>query len=120
MAINAQAYAAKWDAAFNRGDTTGLGGFYASDAVVIPAGGESVAGPAAIGQFFDGLRSKGFADHRIVVDTVIERGDTAIATGKWQLNGPGKDGATKQYGGNWVNVLGRNGEDWHILLHTWN
>jgi ketosteroid isomerase-like protein len=120
MTINVQANAAKWDDVFNRGDTTGLGEFYASDALVIPAGGTPVTGPAAISQFFDGLRSKGFAGHKIVVDSVIEKGDTVIASGKWQLNGPGEDGETKQYGGNWVNVLGRNGEDWRILLHTWN
>lgn len=120
MTINVQANAAKWDDVFNQGDTTGLGEFYASDALVIPAGGAPVTGPAAIAQFFDGLQSKGFTGHKIAVDNVIEKGDTVVASGKWQLNGPGENGATKQYGGNWVNVLGRNGEDWRILLHTWN
>lgn len=117
MTINAAANAAKWDEAFNLGNTTGVGGFYAAEGLIVPAGGAPVTGPAAIGQFFNDLRSKGFDGHKIVVENVMDKGDTVVVTGKWQLNGPGDDGATKQYGGNWVNVLGRNGE---ILLHTWN
>ncbi|HET6390925.1 YybH family protein [Hyphomicrobium sp.] len=112
--------AAKWDDAFNKGDTASLGGFYASDALVIPAGGAPVKGPEAIGKFFKDLQSNGFAAHKIAVDNVIEQGDTLIASGKWQLNGPGENGATKQYGGNWVNVVKRTGSGFQILLHTWN
>lgn len=112
--------AAKWDDTFNQGDTVSLGSFYASDALVIPAGGSPVKGPEAIGNFFKDLRANGFSDHKIAVDNVIENGDTLIASGKWQLNGPGENGASKQYGGNWVNVVKRNGGDLQILLHTWN
>jgi len=112
--------ATKWDETFNQGDAASLGGFYAADALVIPAGGSPVKGSEAIGKFFKDLRASGFSDHKIVVDNVIENGDTLIASGKWQLNGPGENGAAKQYGGNWVNVVKRNGGDLQILLHTWN
>jgi len=120
MKDNVEANAAKWDETFNKGDTAGLAGFYAFEAVVVPAGGTAVAGPDAIGKFFADLQSKGFTSHKISVDAVMDRGDTLVATGKWQLNGPGEDGATKQYGGNWVNILGRDGAGWRILLHMWN
>ena len=120
MTVNVQANAAKWDDTFNQGDTAGLGGFYAAEGLVIPAGGAPVAGPAAIGKFFADLQSKGFSNHKITVDSVIDKGDTVVASGKWQLTGPGEGGAPQQYGGNWVNVLGRNGDRWDILLHTWN
>ena len=115
-----RADAGKWDAAFNAGDIAGLSGFYADNAVVVPAGGKPVSGPEAIGAFFKDLQSKGFADHKIVVGTVLDQGDTRVATGTWQLNGPSDEGGTKQYGGNWVNVLVRANDGWRVLLHTWN
>ncbi len=112
--------AGKWDEAFNAGDIKALSGFYAKDAVVVPAGGKAVSGPEAIGAFFADLQSKGFSDHKIVVEKVLDQGETRVATGTWQLNGPSDDGSTKQYGGNWVNVLVRSPEGWQVLLHTWN
>ena len=86
----------------------------------IPAGGSPVKGPEAIGNFFKDLRANGFSDHKIAVDNVIENGDTLIASGKWQLNGPGETERQSSTGGNWVNVVKRNGGDLQILLHTWN
>ncbi|AHB48031.1 signal peptide protein [Hyphomicrobium nitrativorans NL23] len=115
-----RAGAGKWDEAFNARDMKALSGFYAKDAVVVPAGGKAVSGPEAIGAFFADLQSKGFADHKIVVEKVLDQGDTRVATGTWQLNGPSDEGSTKQYGGNWVNVLVRTADGWRVLLHTWN
>jgi ketosteroid isomerase-like protein len=116
----ARSDASRWDVAFNTGDIEGLAGFYAEGALVIPAGGTAVSGQDAIGAFFADLKSKGFAAHKITVEKVLDQGATQVATGKWQLDGPTDDGTTKQYGGNWVNVLVRAGDDWRILLHTWN
>jgi len=112
--------AERWDAAFNSGDTATLANYYAPDARVIPAGGAAVFGAEAIGKFFADLIAKGFSGHRISVEKVEEKGPIAIASGKWQLSGPGEGGATAQYGGNWVNVLERSGDGWRVLLHTWN
>lgn len=114
-----EASATRWDETFNKGDT-GLAAFYASAALVVPVGGSSVVGPDAIGKFFADLQSKGSSDHKITVHAVMDRGDTLIATGAWQLSGPSEDGTREQYGGNWVNILGREGADWRILLHMWN
>lgn len=112
--------ASKWDEAFNSDDIKGLAGFYADDAIVVPAGGKAVSGPDAIGAFFADLKSKGFSDHKITVEKVLDQGDSRVATGTWELNGPADDGSTKQYGGNWVNVLVRSNDGWRVLLHTWN
>lgn len=112
--------ASKWDEAFNSGDIKALSATYADNALVVPAGGTAVSGPDAIGAFFTDLKSKGFASHKITVEKVLDQGDTKVATGKWQLDGPADDGSTKQYGGNWVNVLVRANDGWRILLHTWN
>ena len=109
-----------WDDAFNAGDMTRLAEFYAPEAGVVPAGSAPANGPQAIADFFIGLQEKGFRDHKIAVGSVLDKGDTIIATGKWQLAGPGEAGAVATYGGNWVNVFGRDGDGWRILLHTWN
>jgi ketosteroid isomerase-like protein len=109
-----------WDKAFNSGDINGLAAFYATNAQVIPAGGAPVGGPDAIGAFFADLKSKGFSDHAITVDKVLDLGTTQVAIGKWQLKGPSDGGSKTQYGGNWVNVLSRSSNDWRIVLHIWN
>ncbi len=120
MKSEVEAGAEQWDAAFNSGDPAKLAALYAADARVLPAGGAPVDGPEAIAAFFADLQAKGFSGHKVTVDNVLEKGTTAIATGKWQLNGPAEGGGTTQYGGHWVNVLERTGAGWKILLHTWN
>lgn len=120
MSREIEAVAAAWDASFNAGDTARLAKFYAADAGVVPAGGSRMEGPAAIAAFFADLQAKGFKDHKIAVASVREQGETAIATGTWQLRGPGGDGTVTAYGGNWVNVLVQSGGAWQIALHTWN
>jgi ketosteroid isomerase-like protein len=120
MKSEVEAAAKRWDEAFNGGDPAKLAPFYAAEARALPAGGPAVDGPEAIAAFFADLQAKGFSDHKITVDNVLEKGATAIATGKWQLTGPAEGGGTTQYGGNWVNVLERTGSGWQVLLHTWN
>lgn len=120
MTSDVQAAAAQWDAAFNGGDIGTLAGFYAPGARVVPAGGAAVFGAEQIGSFFADLIGKGFRGHKVTVGHVEDKGPIAIATGKWQLSGPGEGGAIAQYGGNWVNVLERTGTGWRVLLHTWN
>jgi uncharacterized protein (TIGR02246 family) len=114
------AAAARWDAAFNSGDASAVADFYAPDARVIPAGAAAVFGAEAIGKFFAELIANGFSGHKVTVEKVDEKGPVAIASGKWQLSGPGEGGATAQYSGNWVNVLEKAGDGWRVLLHTWN
>lgn len=109
-----------WDEAFNAGNTDELSAYYAKNAQLLPAGGTAVNGAAEIGAFFQNVRSQGLTQHHIVVLGVVERGDTAVATGTWNLSGSDEGGQPVKFGGNWVNVLAREGNSWKILLHMWN
>ena len=120
MTDEIQSFAKAWDSAFNGGEMSKLAGFYVDAARVIPAGGEPVDGNDAIGTFFADVRAKGLTTHRIDVHAVVDRGDTAIASGTWRLTGSAEGGEAVKFGGNWVNVLAREGDGWRILLHTWN
>ena len=120
MTSQNQALADTWDETFNKGDTSSLGKLYSSNGKVIPAGGAPVMGPEAIAAFFADLQVKGFKDHKITVQDAVEKGGALIFTGRWQLSGPGEGGRTQDYGGNWVNVLERQGDGWRTVLHTWN
>lgn len=120
MTADVQALAKDWDKAFNRGDLRHLAGFYAPDARVVPAGGTPIDGAVAAGEFFAGLRASGLTEHEIDARSVVARGDTLIATGTWKLSGANANGERLQLGGNWINVLGRHGDAWKILLHCWN
>lgn len=115
-----QDFAAQWDRLFNAGDLSKLETLYASGASVIPAGGAPAKGPSEIGKFFAGVRSNGLTRHEIAVKSLAARGDTVVATGTWALSGANSAGEAQAFGGNWVNVLGREGDAWKILLHTWN
>jgi ketosteroid isomerase-like protein len=120
MMSDFRAFAAKWDQFFNEGDVAKLEGLYDTEATVVPAGGVPAKGPAEIGKFFVDVRSNGLTRHEIAVHSLIERGDTAVAIGTWSLSGVDGSGKDQKFGGNWVNVLGRDGDTWRILLHTWN
>lgn len=115
-----KAFAEAWDSAFNAGDMAKLAGFYAERPVVVPAGDKPVEGQEAVGAFFADVRAQGLTTHRIDVQAVIDRGETVIAHGTWSLIGATDGGGALKFGGNWVNVLARDGGTWKILLHTWN
>ncbi|HPG88310.1 MAG TPA: DUF4440 domain-containing protein [Hyphomicrobium sp.] len=115
-----EAFAATWDQSFSAGDFAKLKSFYADTARIIPSGGQPVEGREGIAAFFADIRAKGLTKHTIDVQSIIARGDTAIASGGWSLNGANEAGEAQKFGGNWVNVLGRDGDSWKILLHTWN
>ncbi|WP_375410329.1 YybH family protein [uncultured Methylobacterium sp.] len=119
-AADARAAAERWDQAYNKGDMDGLKGLYVSDAMVIPKGA-AVSGADSIQTFFSGLKSKGFDDHTVKVQAAQMRGDLLVATGRWQMSGPGGEGgAKKTFEGNWVNVFQKEGTGWRSVLHTWN
>lgn len=120
MTSQGQAIADLWDQTFNKGDTAALGRLYADDGKVLPSGGSPVQGSQGIANFFADLQAKGFKDHKITVQDASQKGGTLILTGLWQLTGPGEGGEAQSYGGNWVNVLERQGDGWRTLLHTWN
>lgn len=120
MTVAIEAFAKTWDETFDAGDLSKLKGLYAGSARVIPSGGAPVEGQDAISALFAEVRANGLTKHNIEVRNIVTRGDTIIASGAWSLSGTSKGGEAQKFGGNWVNVLGREGDSWKILLHTWN
>jgi ketosteroid isomerase-like protein len=119
LKVAAQAAADRWDQNFNAGDMDALTKLYSSDAEVI-AKGAQVAGSPGIQAYFTTVKAKGFADHKIIVQSAKAKGNVMIATGRWEASGPGDGGTRKTFSGNWVNVMERKGDDWRSVLHTWN
>lgn len=114
-----QKFADGWDAAYAAGDMAALGSYYAGEASIVPAGGSPLTG-ASIKEFFTDLKAKGFVDHKITVQSANVNGGVILAVGTWKLQGPEANGERNQFQGNWINALGQDGDDWRILLHTWN
>ncbi|WP_082494342.1 DUF4440 domain-containing protein [Methylobacterium sp. Leaf108] len=118
MQDDAQAAADRWDQAYNAGEVDKLSNLYASDAIVVTKG--KTQSGEDIGKFFSGLKSKGWDDHKTVVKSAQPKGDLVIVTGRWEMTGPGPDGAKKKFEGNWVNVLEKKDGSLKTVLHTWN
>ena len=116
----AEASAARWDQTFNKGDAAGVAKLYGQNARLLPAGAPAVTGETNIQQFWGGLIQKGFGQHKISVQGAEAKGDLAYVYGRWQATGPGEGGAAKQYEGNWLNVMERQGGEWRTVLHGWN
>lgn len=114
-----QTAAETWDMTYNNGDMDALGKLYTSDAQVIPKGA-AISGQENITKFFAGLKSKGFTDHKINLQSATEKDKILILSGRWEMNGPGEGGAKKKFEGNWINVMERQGDGWRTILHTWN
>jgi ketosteroid isomerase-like protein len=111
----ATAAAARWDAAFNAGDAAGLSKSYTKDAVILPAGGETVTGPAGAEKLFGSFIKGGLKNHKVTVQGGDGEGDSGYVYGRWQV-----DAGDKKLAGHWVNVLKREDGQWRTALHTWN
>ena len=66
---DAQSAASGWDAAYNRGDMDTLAKLYAQDAVVVTKGTQKRSGE--ITEFFAGLKTKGWDEHKTTVNGVL-------------------------------------------------
>jgi ketosteroid isomerase-like protein len=115
---DAQAAASKWDEAYNSGRMEALGQLYTADAVVVTKGTPKTN--AGIQEFFTGLKSKGWDEHKTTVNSVLPKDNILIVSGRWEMSGPTDGGAKKKFEGNWVNVMERQGDGWRTVLHTWN
>lgn len=112
---------AAWNAAFNAGNADALAALYTADATLVPPTGTTVAGTAAIREFWDGLFKAGFKDHQIQLVSTRTEGKLVIAVAKWQATGPAEDGTRNQYGGQLVNILETQPDgQLRSILHTWN
>lgn len=115
-----QALVDRWTAAFNAGRTDELASFYAPDARLVPPGRPVLKGVEALRGFFRDIRGQGFRDYQVAIDDTFAKGESTVASGRWTVTGPGPDGASHRYDGNWLIVLQGNGAPDQFLVHMWN
>lgn len=121
MQPQAQALVEAWTAAFNAGRTDDLAAFYAPEARVVPPGRPVLTGAEALCGFFADIRAQGFRNYRVEIDDTFAQRDALVACGRWELSGPGPDGAAShRYEGNWLMLLDGSAGAWRIAAHMWN
>jgi uncharacterized protein (TIGR02246 family) len=109
----------KWDDAFNRSDSGGLGALYTDDAVLVTVHG-TFRGREAI--------AKNFAQHdfgQYQSNNYVRKGDRIVAvgndvrvTGKWKCAFHDADGKDKHIDGHYSWILVRQGASWKIRRDT--
>lgn len=116
----AGAYSA-WDSAFNRGDAKAIAATYVLNAKVLPPTHQVIAGPDQIENFFAGLFSGGFTDHKLTIIDVGGDEKVVYSTAKWTANGKGPDGSRQSAGGIATHVFERQADgSLKLRLHTFN
>jgi len=117
----AQKLNGEWDAAFNRGDASGLAARYAEDAIVSPGNGKTLHGREAVRELFQGFFDNDLHDHGIEIIHAARSGDVLYQVARWQAHGTDADGSDVTYGGVLTAVLRRDtGGEWRMHVHTWN
>src|SRR5262249_33110251 len=80
------------DEAFNRGDLDAILGFYEDAAIMVVEPGRLAAGKAAMREVFEMILGMG-GTARQEKTHVIEAGDVALFTSKWNITGTAPDGS---------------------------
>lgn len=120
MQPQVQALVNAWTEAFNAGRTDDLAEFYAPDARLVPPGRPALTGSDALRDFFADIRAQGFRDYEVEIEDVFAKNGSSIASGRWSMSGPGPDGASHRYEGNWLLVLDATSAAGPIIVHMWN
>jgi len=119
MKTNIQTLANGWSTAFNSGRIDDLVAYYAADAHVFPPGRPILTGVTALRIYFNGVRAQGFQDYRVRIDDILDESGLTVATGRWEITGPGQDGFARRYDGNWLIGLPKQASG-KIALQMWN
>lgn len=107
---------ARFIAAFRAGDAAGVAACYTTDAQLLPANSDVVAGTDAIAGFWNGAMSMGIADVRLETIEVEAQGDLAVEQGRYTLSGA--DGGTLDEG-KYLVVWHRDGRGWKLHRDIW-
>jgi uncharacterized protein (TIGR02246 family) len=109
----------KWDDAFNRSDSGGLGTLYTDDAVQVTVHGTFRGREAIAKKFaqhdFGQYQSKNYVRK---VDRIIAVGNDVRVTGKWKCAFHDTDGKDKHIDGHYSWILVRQGDGWKIHRDT--
>jgi uncharacterized protein (TIGR02246 family) len=118
-----EAAAAKFAAAFNRGDAEAVAAFYAKEAKVLPPNSAMVTGESAIRAFWQGfIEMTATRELTLEVLTVDSQGDLAYEVGAYTLSLQLKNAlAPIQDQGKYVVVWKRSASgSWMIVADIWN
>ncbi len=108
----------QWTAAFNRGDAAAVAAMYATDAYVLPPGGEMVKGRAAIAAFWKNAATQ-VGDARLVTVDLLPLGrGAAREIGTVTLTT--KAQPPQQLVGKYAVVWRRIGGKWLLETDIWN
>lgn len=110
---------AEWMAAFNRGDSKAVTALYDEDATVIPAGGESLRGRAAIENLFRNAQAT-LKNVQLETTGLTLAGDYAYETGKSHHVDTTPDGKMTASTDDYV-VIWKRGKDgrWYYHVDLW-
>ena len=115
-----QAFVDRWSSAFNAGDLELLETFYVDHARVIPPNGPLYANDGNLKAYFADIKRQGFGGFTFIITDLVDQRGTYLASGRWQLVGPGPYDMPHRYKGNWLNVLDRDSGGWRIVTQMWN
>ncbi len=113
---------ARWLATYNTNTPAAFAAMYTEDAVVLPPGGQPVAGRDAITRFWkDRLAPGNRKDHTFEIVSVLQDGGFAYQVARWTLNIlNGRDEPTK-VSGNTVRIFERQPDgSWLTKVHIFN
>ena len=110
------------DGAIAVGDTAAVVGFYADDAVVLPANAPLLEGKPAIHALWVGyLGLPGFRMPLVPTRQIVSpSGDMVVGLATWEFTARGPQGQTLHDVGKSVAVYQRVGGQWRIQVDTWN
>jgi uncharacterized protein (TIGR02246 family) len=111
--------AQKYDEAFNRSDSGGLGGLYTDDAVRVTVHG-TFSGRQAIAKDYAERAFQRYQsnNHVLKVDRVNAVGNDVCVSGKWSCAFHDTDGRDKHIDGHYSWVLVHEGDTWKIRRDT--
>jgi ketosteroid isomerase-like protein len=110
------------DAAIAARDTAAIAGFYAEDAVVLPANAPRVDGKAAVhGLWARFLGMPGFRMPLVPAQQIVSpAGDMVVGLGTWEFDARGPQGQPLHDVGKSVAVYTQVGGQWKIQVDIWN
>jgi uncharacterized protein (TIGR02246 family) len=114
-----RAWITKYDAAFNRSESGGLGALYTDDAVKVTVHG-TFHGRQAIAKYYAEHDFQRYQSNNLVsrVDRVITVGNDVRVSGKWSCAFHDTDDRDKHIDGHYSWVLVREGDAWKIRSDT--
>ncbi len=108
--VDYRAKAAEFASAASHGNAEGMVAFYADDAVLMPPGAPAMRGKDAIRQFWTGFTGMGAIDAVLTTDDVMESGNLAVESGRFELSiTPKGGGAAIKDSGKYI-VVWRDGK----------